>query len=148
MLTDRSNRATAAAPTAYAPASSGQVVVLLHRARRVLAEAATADSVDERYRLAHLAALRTAAAVLAERGRPASVRRRLVSAWVLIEAVAPEYLDWAAYFAAGAARRAAIEAGATRVVSAREADDQLRSAWEFLGLVEAGVGVLAAPLAS
>jgi hypothetical protein len=126
----------------------GQAFVLFDRARGVLAEAAAADSVDERFRLAHLAALRTAAAVLAERGRPASARRRLVSAWVLIESVAPEYADWAGYFAAGAARRAAIEAGATRVVSAREANDQLRSAWAFLEVVEARFGLLATPLAS
>lgn len=125
-----------------------QALVLLGRARGVLAEAGAADSRDERFRLAHLAALRTAAAVLADRGRPAATRRRLISAWVLIESIASEFADWAAYFAAGAASRAAIEAGATQVVSAREADDQLRAAWAFLDVVERQFGLLATPLAS
>ena len=70
--------------------------------------------------------------MLAERGRPASARRRLISVWVLIDTVAPEFADWARYFAAGAPVRAAIEAGALHAVSAREADDQLRAAGEFL----------------
>lgn len=126
----------------------GPGFTLLDRARGVLAEAGAADSVDERFRLAHLAALRVAAAVLAARGRPAATRRRLISAWVLIESVAPELGDWAGYFAAGAASRAAIEAGASHVVSVREADDQLRTAWAFLEVVEARFGLLATPLAS
>lgn len=122
--------------------------VALQRARAGLAEAAAAETPDERFRLAHLAALRTAAAVLADRGRPASARRRLVSAWLLIEAVAPEYREWAELFAAGAASRAAIEAGARDVVSGRAADDELRAAGEFWHLVAGGVGGLRAPLAS
>lgn len=130
------------------PVDYRQAFALLDRARGVLAEAEAADSLDERFRLAHLAALRTAAVVLVDRARPAATRRRLISAWVLIESVAPEYADWAAYFADGAARRAAIEAGAVRVVSAREADDQLRSAWAFLDVVETRFGLLATPLAS
>lgn len=123
-------------------------LVALERARVGLAEAAAVEAADERFRLAHLAALRAAAAVLADRGRPASARRRLVSAWLLIEAVAPEYREWAELFAAGAASRAAIEAGALGVVSRRAADDELRAAGEFLQLVAAGIGLLSAPLAS
>lgn len=129
-------------------AAPAQAFVLLARARAVLGEAARADNDDERFRLAHLGALRVAAAVLAERGRPAASRRRLLSAWVLIESVAPELADWAAYFAAGAAARAAIEAGANHVVGSRESDDQLRSAAEFLRVVESSLSLLAAPLAS
>ena len=128
--------------------SPGSVWGLLARSRAVLDEAMAADSPDERFRLAHLSALRTAAAVLAQRGRPSGTRRRrLVSAWVLIESVAPDLADWAAYFAAGASSRAAIEAGASFVVSAREADDQWRAADEFLALVQGSLGLLA-PLAS
>lgn len=123
-------------------------LVALERARVGLAEAAAAEGADERFRLAHLAALRAAAAVLADRGRPASARRRLVSAWLLIEAVAPEYREWAELFAAGAASRAAIEAGALGVVTRRAADDELRAAGEFLQLVASGIGLLSAPLAS
>ena len=85
----------------------------------VLAEAAATADPGERFRLAHLSALRTAAAVSAQRGRPASARRRLMSVWVLLERVAPEHADWAAYFAAGAPIRAAVEAGALSAVSDR-----------------------------
>ena len=53
---------------------------LLARARSVLDEAERAESPADRFCLAHLAALRTAAVVIAERGRPAGSRRRLVSA--------------------------------------------------------------------
>jgi hypothetical protein len=67
-----------------------------------------------------------------------------MSVWVLLERIAPEHADWAAYFAAGAAMRAAIEAGAVSAVSARAADDQLRAATEFLALVENSIGLLAA----
>jgi hypothetical protein len=145
MTLSRSRQPVRSRPDVAAPA---QAFVLLARARAVLGEAARADSDDERFRLAHLGALRVAAAVLAERGRPAASRRRLLSAWVLIESVAPELADWAAYFAAGAAARAAIEAGANRVVGSREADDQLRSAAEFLRVVESSLSLLAPQLAS
>jgi hypothetical protein len=111
----------------------------------VLAESARADTAADRFRLAHLAALRTAAVVFAQRGRPAGRRRALVSAWVLLADLAPDYVEWASYFAAGAAARAAVEAGATSAVTARDADDQLRAAAEFLRLVEASLGLL--PLA-
>jgi hypothetical protein len=123
-------------------------LLLLERARGLLTEAASAASADERFRLAHLSALRTGAAVLADRGRPASARRRLMSVWVLIDAVAPELRDWALLFASGAPARAAIEAGAVGVVGARAADDQWRAAEQFLTLVESEAGLLAAPLAS
>jgi hypothetical protein len=67
-----------------------------------------------------------------------------MSVWVLLERVAPEYREWAEYFAAGAAARAAVEAGAISAVSARAADDQVRAAGEFLALVEGSLGMLAA----
>jgi predicted ATP-grasp superfamily ATP-dependent carboligase len=124
--------------------SRNSALSLLAQARTVLAEAAQTAEPGERFRLAHLSALRTAAAVSAQRGRPASVRRRLMNVWVLLERVAPEHADWAAYFAAGASIRAAVEAGAVATVSARTADDQVRSAAEFLALVEGSLGLLAA----
>jgi hypothetical protein len=126
----------------------GSAVALLAQARAGLAEAQAAWEVGERFRLAHLAALRIAAAVLADRGRPASARRRLMSVWVVIDTVAPEFGDWSRFFAAGAAARAAVEAGALHAVSRREADDQVRAAEEFLRVVECSLGMLAAPLAS
>lgn len=118
--------------------------VLFARARSVLDEARHADTAAERFRAAHLAALRTAAIVLADRGRPAAGRKRLVSAWVLLDTMAPEYSTWATYFAAGAALRSAVEAGATSGVSQRLADDQLRAAEDFLAQVEQSMGLLAA----
>lgn len=124
--------------------SRGSSLALLTQARLVLADAVAATDPGERFRLAHLSALRTAAAVSAERGRPASARRKLMSVWVLLERVAPEHAEWATFFAAGAQVRAAIEAGAWSAVSARTADDQVRAAGEFLDLVESSLGLLAA----
>ena len=112
-------------------------VTLLGLARRGLTEAARTTAPGERYALAHLAALRAAAAVLACRTRPAPPRRsRPRPAWALLAEVAPELREWAEFFAAGAAKRAAAEAGLAGVVSPREADDLLRDAQSFLALVE------------
>lgn len=130
--------------TASRALARGSPLALLAQARAGLGEAAAAGDPGERFRLAHLAAIRTAAAVAAQRGRPAAARRRLVSVWVLLERVAPEHAEWAAYFAAGAPVRAAIEAGAISAVSPRAADDQLRAATEFLALVADSLGLLAA----
>ena len=116
----------------------------LAQARMLLAEAGRTGDPGERFRLAHLAALRIAAAALAERGRPASARRRLISVWLLLAKVAPEYDSWIRYFAAGAPIRAAVEAGAPSAVSATAADAQLRAALDFLAAIEGSLGMLAA----
>ena len=109
----------------------------------VLAESRATASPGPRYALAHLAALRGAAAVLAVRARPAPARRRAVggrsTAWRLLAVVAPELGEWAAFFAAGASRRVAAETGIPGAVSAREADDLLRDAEAFLTTVETHV---------
>jgi SAV_6107-like HEPN len=118
---------------------------LLDQARRGLQEAAGLSVPAERYATAHLAALRSAAAVLAARTRPVDTRlrrRRPTSAWVLLTEVAPELGEWAAFFAAGAAKRAAAEAGVTRAVTAREADDLVRDAGTFLALAETTLGLV------
>ncbi|CAI7977940.1 SAV_6107 family HEPN domain-containing protein [Parafrankia sp. BMG5.11] len=118
---------------------------LLTSARRGLAEAAFTRPAAERYALAHLAALRAAAAVLAARAQPRPGRRgRPVSAWRLLALVAPELEEWSAFFAAGAGRRAAAEAGLA-VVTTRDADDLVRQVEIFLGLVEAALGVPSQP---
>jgi hypothetical protein len=126
----------------------GSAALFVAQARAGLRDAAACADAGERFTLSHLAALRAAAAVLADRGRPASARRRLVSLWVLIELVAPEYVEWAQFFAAGAPLRAAVECGAFNAVSQRQADDQMRAAQDFLELVEDSLGMLATPLAS
>src|SRR3982751_3618090 len=116
---------TAAARSADAPTVPAHMLPhrtpaqLLTIARQGLAEAAQTRPDGLRYAAAHLAALRAAAAVLAARARPAapSRRSRVTSAWSLLVLVAPEFTDWASYFALGAAKRAAAEAGIPRVVS-------------------------------
>ncbi|MCK9900459.1 SAV_6107 family HEPN domain-containing protein [Frankia sp. Cpl3] len=118
---------------------------LLSSARRGLAEAALTRPAGERYALAHLAALRAAAAVLADRAQPRPGHRgRPASAWQLLAVVAPELQEWAAFFAAGAGRRAAAEAGLP-VVTTRDADDLVREVELFLGIVEAALGVPSQP---
>ena len=107
---------------------------LLILAGRGLAEASLATTAADRYAAAHLSALRAAAAVLAARARPAA-RRRVRSVWVLLPAVAPQLGEWATFFAGGAAKRAAAEAGLTHVVTEREADDLLRDAERFVAIV-------------
>ena len=108
---------------------------LLALSARGLEEAREAVSPGQRYALAHLAALRAAAAVLASRARLGDSGRPR-SAWVLLAKVAPELSEWAQFFAAGARKRAAAEAGIAGVVTPREADDQLRDAEAFLSTVE------------
>jgi hypothetical protein len=55
----------------------------------------------------------------------------------MLVVVAPELSEWAEFFAAGASKRSAAEAGIPRVVTTREADDLLRAAEQFVGVVEA-----------
>jgi hypothetical protein len=108
-------------------------------------EAVTLSRAAERYATAHLAALRTAAAILAARTRPdvAGHRRRSGprNAWTLLAGVAPELAEWAAYFAAGAGKRAAAEAGVPSAVTDREADDLLRDVETFLAVAATTLGV-------
>ena len=140
----------APAPAAIVPAGSTSRLpasTLLALARRGLLEAGDAATAGERYAAAHLAALRVAAAVLACRARPVdgaaapSRRTRPTSAWVLLAAVAPELGEWAAFFAAGAAKRAAAEAGLPSAVTPREADDLVRDVEAFLAMVEGSLGL-------
>ena len=126
--------------TATSAARLAQAAASLERADRALAEARTEIHADRRYVSAHVAALRATAAVLSVRTRPQSMRRQ-TNAWVLLERVAPELAEWAAFFAAGAAKRAAAEAGHVRVVSDRDADDLVRDVEQFLRVVERLVGL-------
>lgn len=115
----------------------------LARSAESLSEAIAATEVPARYACAHVAALRAAAALLAARAHPAPRRTRAQrNAWVLLAEVAPELAEWAQFFAAGAAKRAAAEAGSTRVVGEREADDLVRDADRFLAVVERSLGLV------
>ena len=91
-----------------------------------LTEAELAEQPAQRYLLGHVAALRVAAVVLAYRTVP---RRRSAGprdVWQVLAEVAPEYAEWAGFFASSALKRRAVQAGAVALVSAREADDLLR----------------------
>ncbi|MFF5972561.1 SAV_6107 family HEPN domain-containing protein [Streptomyces sp. NPDC012769] len=148
--TPRRRTSRPAAPSQLGPASDIHPVLrrtsappaaldLLAKARAGIDEAAALDMPHERYATAHLAALRTAAAVLAARGRPERdprKRARIRSTWDVLPEIAPELTEWSALFASGAERRARAEAGITGAATARDADDLLRDAAVFLRLVE------------
>ena len=121
---------------------------LLRTARHGLAEADAEGDPGTRYICAHLAALRAAAAIVAARGEPGSGarRRRPRSVWELLPQVEPALAEWAAFFAAGAAKRAAAEAGLPRAASAQEADELLRDASTFLTVAERALGVESEPM--
>ncbi|MGW5937527.1 SAV_6107 family HEPN domain-containing protein [Streptomyces celluloflavus] len=143
-------RSTAGSSAAYGPPSDVHPVrrrtaappaalALLAQARHGLDEAPTLPTPNERFATAHLAALRTAAAVLAVRARPETAprrRQRIRSAWEILPEVAPELAEWSALFASGADRRAKAEAGIAGAATRRDADDLLRDAGMFLRLVE------------
>jgi hypothetical protein len=128
------------ATTLARPPVSVAARMLLERSRAGLLQACDARSPGERYVTAHLAALRAAAAVLAVRSRPGG-RGGPRSVWEVMPRIAPELGEWASFFASTASKRAAVEAGRSNVVSAREADDLLRDAEAFHHLVESSLGL-------
>lgn len=112
----------------------------LRRARSALIDAEVCAGPAERYVAAHRAALRLAAVVLSVRSRsrpPARSRSRAPrDAWVVLAETAPELAEWAGFFAATQPKREAVENGSRYAVSSREADDLVRDATSFLGVVE------------
>jgi hypothetical protein len=118
----------------------------LERSAESLREAILCSDVPQRYALAHVSALRATAALLAARAQPLPVaRRRQKNAWVLLTEVAPEFLEWAQFFSAGAQKRSAAESGSRRAVTEREADDLVRDADRFLALIETSLGLTEHP---
>ena len=134
---------TALLDSAHAVALPPATYELLASSRRSLTEAMVAGSAADRYAAAHLAALRAAAAVLAARGRR-KARSRVRSVWQVLPEVAMELTEWASFFAAGARKRALVEAGVPCVTS-READDLIREAETFVDRVATFLGVLHQP---
>ena len=110
----------------------------LQRVRAAMVEAELSLRPSERFLAAHAAALQVAAIVLALRAHPALSRHRNRprNAWQVLAEVAPEFGEWAAFFAATEGKRDAVRAGATSIVSVREADELVRDAQLFLTLVE------------
>ena len=101
---------------------------LLTGAVRSLDEAVLADRPGERYTAAHVAALRAAAGLVSARTRPDAGRP--TSVWLLLSRIAPDLAEWASYFAAcGTKRQTGV------AVSQREADDLMRDATTFVGVV-------------
>lgn len=109
------------------------VLELLRRSDAELVAAQLAQDPPDRFRHAHLAALRAAAAVLP--ADPARRRARPRPVWDQLAEVAPELAGWAALFADGAAIRAAVEAGRADVVAVDRADRTLAAAEDFQDVV-------------
>lgn len=116
----------------------------LLRSASSLAEAMETGDTATRYACAHVAALQAAAALLAARSAStlSGRRRPQRNAWILLSEVAPEMAEWAAFFAAGASKRAAAEAGSSRAVGEREADQLVADADRFLAVVEQSLGLV------
>ncbi|MEI2775329.1 MAG: SAV_6107 family HEPN domain-containing protein [Tetrasphaera sp.] len=130
---------TTVTTTALSAARVASALDLLEGAAASLVEASHAGQITERYAEAHLAALRAAAAVLAAHppraggGSPRNI-------WELVPAIAPELVEWAEFFAYSSRRRWAIADG-IELATAREADDLLRAAADFLELVRGTLGL-------
>jgi SAV_6107-like HEPN len=131
---------TTVRPAGAAPPSRAGLA-LLRQASDGLAEAHRVEDPLLRYPAAYLAALRAGAAVLAVRARPEPRRGATRNVWQLLAQVAPEFAEWALFFASCSDTRAAAEAGIARLVGRREADDLLRQAEQFVGLVRAAIPV-------
>jgi hypothetical protein len=103
---------------------------LLARADAELAAAVQAGDPGDRFVHAHLAALRSAAAVVALHDG-AVPRGRARSVWELLTRVEPELAAWSVYFASGARLRSAVDAGRAADVPLARADELLACAEDF-----------------
>ncbi len=129
--------ASSASPVPAVPPLASGVLELVEGARTGLLRAGRAEDVRERHLHAHLAALRAAAALVAGRRTPPAPRPPAPrTLWELLPGVAPELAEWSAFFAHATTRRWQAEP-----VSAREADDLLRQAETFVGIVHRRLGL-------
>lgn len=107
-----------------------------------LRAAEDAGSPAERYLLAHAAALRIAAEIMSGRPRARGVLRTIDGAprnvWAVLPHLAPELGEWSEYFAALEPKRRTVAAGASALVSDREADDLVRDAYAFREAADLG----------
>ncbi|WP_425954317.1 SAV_6107 family HEPN domain-containing protein [Xylanimonas sp. McL0601] len=108
----------------------GPVARLLALADSELAEAAATGDPADRFLHAHLAALRSAAAVVELRGRPGP-RSGARTVWEMLAKVEPELAAWSVYFASGARLRAAVDAGHGEAVGATRAAELVACAEDF-----------------
>jgi hypothetical protein len=119
-------------------------LALLESARLGLEGCQNDPSAVSRLVASQLAALRTAAAVVAARSDPRTTPRNEgpQSVWDLLPSVAPAFSEWAAYFAVNPShRRETIRARWHRASLRREADEFLRNAETFFALAADTLGV-------
>jgi hypothetical protein len=135
--------ARSTSPVSPSPrATAATTLELVERARADLLDACHSRDVVERYRQSRLGAMRAAAALVSARARgtrPGGPQ----SLWELVPAAAPELTEWAEFFAVATEHG---ERSARPVVSAREADDLLRQAETFVGLVCRSLGLPVSPV--
>ncbi len=127
--------------------AAASALVLLRLARNDVALGHRTPEAAQRFPVAWRAAMHAASGVLAVRARPApepphlspvQAPRPRTDIWSVLEQAAPEWSEWAHYFAATTRRRIRRGTG-VRTVTPREADDLLRNAEIFLDLVEASL---------
>jgi hypothetical protein len=116
------------------PTPPAGALSMLAQARNCLQDAERTARPGERYAAAYLAAARAATAIVVVRSRQLG-NARPASVWRLLDESAPEFSDWATFFAALSDRRAAAEAGIPGM-SGADADDLLRRAVEFVDIVD------------
>lgn len=114
-------------PAGAAPLARA-TIELVARCDAELVAAQLATDPSERFRHAHLAALRLAGAALEAAGAQPP-RGRTRSAWDRLAVATPGLASWSAYFSSGARVRSAIDAGLPDAV-----DDAFADAW--VGAVE------------
>lgn len=101
----------------------------LTRARAALLAADACEGVADRFERSLEAAMQSALALLATRAGPCELRLG-GDVWRVFLRLVPELAEWAAYFAAAAAKQRAVTHGVYQV-GAREADDLFRDAQAF-----------------
>lgn len=120
---------------------SSRAQTLLKKADGLLSAAAGAENAAERFRLAYLAALRGAGAVVAaaelRSPKPGTRRPATRNAWMLMMRADDSFAAWADFFADRSATRASIEAGVVRAVEGGDADAFYDDVGRFLHEVEA-----------
>lgn len=151
--------ASTAPTTSHTVPSAASTLELVERARADLLEACHSRDVAERYRQSRLGAMRAAAALVSARSRDPRTSGPQ-SLWDLVPAVAPELTEWAEFFAVATAqpdhfastdrpahsdRPAPTHQPGRPAVTAREADDLLRQAETFIGLVCRSLGLPVTP---
>lgn len=104
-------------------------------AAQALIRAEYAPTSAERFAAAQVAALRVAAAVLAQCAAP-STHAASQTAWEVLARRAPRYAEWARYFAVAQEQVAGTRDGSGARVGARLAGDHLRAATDFYLCVE------------